>query len=240
MAAPVDLTGQEFNGHLVVSRHRESDRTFYTMKCSCGCIFYTRAEHVKTTLGCKACRYLKIKPKGVKEDLSGKKYNRLTVIRLSHFKGSHSIWECQCDCGKVLYVMRGNLVKGHTKSCGCFRKEKGKTIKIPNVNSAFTEIYRTYKQGAVKRNLEFNLVKEQALAIFTQNCHYCNQSPSNTSRTKIKEFRYSGIDRIDNDKGYSVDNCVPCCKTCNRMKSNLTLEEFKSRILILYRKFYES
>jgi hypothetical protein len=40
------------------------------------------------------------------------------------------------------------------------------------------------------------------------------------------EFRYNGIDRIENTKGYSIDNCAPCCKICNNSKSTLSKEEW--------------
>jgi hypothetical protein len=32
---------------------------------------------------------------------------------------------------------------------------------------------------------------------------------------------------VDNTKGYTKENCVPCCKICNRLKSDLTKEEFE-------------
>ena len=36
-----------------------------------------------------------------------------------------------------------------------------------------------------------------------------------------------GVDRLDNNKGYTSGNCVPCCWDCNRSKSNKTLKEYK-------------
>jgi len=41
------------------------------------------------------------------------------------------------------------------------------------------------------------------------------------------EARVDGVDRVDNTKGYTKENCVPCCKICNRLKSDLTKEEFE-------------
>lgn len=35
------------------------------------------------------------------------------------------------------------------------------------------------------------------------------------------------IDIIDNNKGYIVDNIIPCCIVCNRAKGNMSLEEFE-------------
>jgi 5-methylcytosine-specific restriction endonuclease McrA len=40
----------------------------------------------------------------------------------------------------------------------------------------------------------------------------------------------NGIDRIDSNKGYTMDNCVSCCWTCNRMKGNMTQQNFLEHI----------
>ena len=40
-------------------------------------------------------------------------------------------------------------------------------------------------------------------------------------------LNYSGIDRIDSLKDYTIENTVPCCKICNYAKSNLTLKQFQ-------------
>lgn len=76
--------------------------------------------------------------------------------------------------------------------------------------------YTTYRISARKRKLEFTLTEENITHIVTQPCFYCNT------------FKYetSGIDRIDSSIGYILENCVPCCFMCNRMKSNYSAEDF--------------
>ena len=44
----------------------------------------------------------------------------------------------------------------------------------------------------------------------------------------------SGIDRFDNDNGYIISNCVPCCWMCNNMKSSYTDKEFMNQINKIY------
>ena len=39
-----------------------------------------------------------------------------------------------------------------------------------------------------------------------------------------------GVDRVDSDKFYDIDNCVPCCEECNKMKLNMTTEKFLGHI----------
>lgn len=58
-------------------------------------------------------------------DLTGQQFGRLIVMGLastgSH--GKHACWECLCGCGKRTVVVSQSLRRGHTKSCGCYRKE---------------------------------------------------------------------------------------------------------------------
>ncbi len=39
-------------------------------------------------------------------------------------------------------------------------------------------------------------------------------------------FKYNGVDRIDNAIGYTKENCVPCCAICNNSKSTLSLKDW--------------
>ena len=57
-------------------------------------------------------------------DLTGKKFWKLTVIKRSkkRSKSGHVLWECKCDCGNITEVTSGRLVTGHTISCGCAKK----------------------------------------------------------------------------------------------------------------------
>ena len=60
-------------------------------------------------------------------DLTGKRFGRLVVKKLSHKEKhpdrSYIYWECKCDCGNRTVVRAGNLRYGSTKSCGCLKKE---------------------------------------------------------------------------------------------------------------------
>lgn len=58
-------------------------------------------------------------------DLTGKKFNRLTVMRLTdERRNSQRVWECLCTCGRRCYVRSHTLVSGEAKSCGCIFKER--------------------------------------------------------------------------------------------------------------------
>ena len=69
------------------------------------------------------------------EDLTGKTFNYLTVIELKEKNKKGTRWLCKCNCGNRVIVLASHLKDGHTKSCGCFRKNKSK------------EEHPTYKHG---------------------------------------------------------------------------------------------
>lgn len=54
-----------------------------------------------------------------REDLSGNRYGRLTVLKFSHMSGKHSYWECRCDCGNIKIARIDCLKTGTVRSCGC-------------------------------------------------------------------------------------------------------------------------
>ena len=57
------------------------------------------------------------------QDLSGQKFGKLTAIKVvGKSKKGESIWECLCDCGNITKSTCSNLKRGHTKSCGCYKK----------------------------------------------------------------------------------------------------------------------
>jgi len=86
--------------------------------------------------------------------------------------------------------------------------------------------YKYHIQGSLKRGYgDFQLNFEEFKDIVTKPCHYCKL---------IKEGEANGIDRVNNDIGYTVENCVPACWKCNRMKSFYHPEFFieKCKIII--------
>jgi len=79
--------------------------------------------------------------------------------------------------------------------------------------------YSTLKSGAKRRKIEWGLNFEDASGLLLQDCHYCGK-PS------VEEVKIHGLDRVDNDRGYHIDNVVTCCEQCNTSKSTQTYEDF--------------
>jgi len=59
------------------------------------------------------------------KDLMGQQFGRLTVLAFMEISPSKkTLWICECSCGQRVIAESHNLISGHTKSCGCYRKEK--------------------------------------------------------------------------------------------------------------------
>ncbi len=148
------------------------------------------------------------------KDLSGQKFNRLLVIEFERKdKFYNSYWKCRCDCGNEIITTSSSLRSGHTKSCGCYSKEKA-------------------KETCINRNTTHGMSKTRLHNIWCNIKERCN-NPNNPDYKKwygsrgisicnewLNDFKVfydwsidngyqTGltIDRIDNNKGYSPDNC---------------------------------
>lgn len=66
-------------------------------------------------------------------DLTGQTFGYLTVIKRVENKKDKTCWLCQCKCGNQVVVYGTNLRRGLTKSCGCFRKEKLKELRLEDL-----------------------------------------------------------------------------------------------------------
>ena len=172
-------------------------------------------------------------------DISNQRFGSLVAIKIDHIKkrtetSSSAYWLCVCDCGKTVVVNSGSLMSGNTKGCGGHQPK----LKVGIVQSAATHIYRKYKRRCKLDNIELGISKAEFSELIQQNCYYCGIEPSNTFSNwhgyDYGDFNYNGIDRVDNNKGYVLDNCVPCCQTCNFAKRKMTKEEFFSWIEKVY------
>lgn len=62
-------------------------------------------------------------------DLSGQKFNRLTVIEKAEKRGKFWYWKCKCDCGNECIIRGSSIKNNEIKSCGCLKKESDRKPK---------------------------------------------------------------------------------------------------------------
>ena len=135
-------------------------------------------------------------------------------------------------CNTISVKSYHNILSNNLSCRSC----KGNS-RTPTLNAPRNAAKARYIKGAKERNLEFNLSDDEFDSLIFGNCHYCNSLPEehdrNTNHTEIPFLR-NGIDRVDSSKGYTIDNCVTCCSTCNRMKSNMSCNDFIKHIQKIY------
>lgn len=122
MAPIKNIKGQKFN-HLTAIEHK--GHGYWLFRCDCGneVIRYQSNITNGSTKSCGCWRKF-----AFVEDLTGRRFGRLTVIGRAPNKGERTMWICKCDCGNIKTIGRANLVKGTTQSCGCLHKEAVRAI----------------------------------------------------------------------------------------------------------------
>lgn len=216
-------------------------------------------------------------------DISGHKFNMLTVINRSDKKSSRGVvWECKCDCGGLKDVVSTDLKNGNVKSCGCISKiglsighksSKSNSIshkcpecniefkvkvsrlikssyvccsmgcktiyvsKNPHKNGKFknrSDIQRFFdekvtrlKSSSRKRGKEFEFAINGKLLndMWMKQDGKCFYSGIDMSFDPSDKLRLVSVDRIDNSKGYILNNIVLCTYAFNSFKFNLSHSE---------------
>ena len=170
------------------------------------------------------------------------RYGRLSVISLEkRHNGIRNVYmfRCICDCGKETVKDKAKVIGGQTRSCGCLAEETRKkfidNISLPGNQSSINEVFYRYKRCAAKRGYSFELNIDEFKELVVKPCIYCGDSLTNFSRRNLRTmkeaFLYTGIDRYDNSLGYTVENSVPCCKICNRIKTNMSIGELEKHMI---------
>lgn len=188
-------------------------------------------------------------------------FGRLTVIAEGVKITQHNYWLCQCSCGNISNVRASYLRSGKTSSCGCLKAEilRKNSSHLNPKKASFQELWRDYTSGAKRNNRIFDLPATFCHLLFQQNCFYCGVEPSKQKslyiladgspsaysqqirhkteewKTRVAEslYSYNGIDRIDNEIGYVLGNCITSCLICNRAKGTKTFEEYTSWLCLV-------
>ena len=118
-----DLTGQRFGKLVVIEWTRQTQGRYRLWRCRCDCggeiLVNTKRLKGGTVRDC-GCTPRKTAQCGKgAEDLQGRTFGYLTVLRRAENKGGRTCWLCRCDCGKEKAVLARDLKAGKVKSCGC-------------------------------------------------------------------------------------------------------------------------
>lgn len=226
----IDISGRKHGKWTVIRKlpreKGKSGSTIWLCRCECGTELEYDSYHIRKTWRSLDC--------GCSRTLVGKKFNSLTVIERLIEKGRGAFegdYICQCDCGRKKKYRGTQIISETVKTCGCGRN---KGIR----HNGISLVMNSYRVNAKKRKLVFELLREEVAIIIESPCVYCGKE--NTNKTQpykcLREsdlYYHNGIDRVDNSKGYTKENCVPCCKLCNHMKWDLSIKEWKKHMELI-------
>ena len=147
-------------------------------------------------------------------DLTGQRFGRLTVLkRAGSDNQNRATWLCRCDCGIEHIVSSSNLLSGKTQSCGCIHREMLASYNTKH-GKGKCRLYGVWKN--MKRRC-YSPKVPQYPRYGGRGITVCDEWRNDFSAfyewamangyDENAALMQCTIDRIDNDKGYSPDNC---------------------------------
>lgn len=225
-----DLTGKTFGRLTVLARDEEATkkhkRNYWICQCKCGNIKTICGLSLKNgaTKSCGCLRNERVFQTVGKNEI-GKKYGKLTVIKMCPERNSRGLiqWICKCDCGNEIIVSGADLRSGNTQSCGCKNGiSKGEQqikdiLEKNNVNYAYQ--YTVNQLG--KKRFDFaifdNNNKLIRLIEYDGEQHF---KPAKWGRYSFERTQQS--DKIKNE--YALNNNIPLIRIPYTEQNKITLD----------------
>ena len=141
------------------------------------------------------------------KQLYGMKFHRWTVVDFSH-RTAHgtAYWKCQCTCGTERSVAGSDLLKGDSKSCGCWARETASTRNAKHGMSAHPA-YWVWRSMRDRCRLPTHQAWHNYGARGIEVCARWQEFPAFWEDMGGAYKEGLTLDRVDNDKGYCKENC---------------------------------
>lgn len=161
-----------------------------------------------------------------KIDLTSQKFGRLAILNDSGQRLSGGIiWNCRCDCGNLKLVSSTHLKTGHTKSCGCLRREialRKLAVGRYRHGGGYTRICKTWHSMKRRchdtKSIDYKWYGARGISVYLdwQNdfLSFKNWALANGYKDNLT------IDRIDHNGNYEPSNCQFITQSENSIKSN--------------------
>lgn len=143
------------------------------------------------------------------EDMTGRRFGMLTVVsRAENGKYGDAMWQCQCDCGGTVIVRAGDLRRGSTKSCKCMKREWNRESHTTHGLSN-TRLHKIWSMVIERCNNHNHVQYHRYGGRGIKMCEEWEKDFVAFYEWAMANGYEDGLtlDREDNDKGYSPDNC---------------------------------
>jgi hypothetical protein len=226
------MENKKFGKLLVIDYVGTNKRGEKLWRCVCDCGNEKNVKSYNLNSGhTKSCGCDKTGPK--EENYIGKKFNRLTVLRMvGRDKWRTQILECECECGQIKKVLLTSLKRGLTKSCGCWNVEVRRNAsgeKNPNYKKELTDEDRIIGRGVPGYDEWKQGVKERDNYI----CQCCFKSKSGRLVSHhLDSYHANKEKRCDLENGICL--CIDCHNAFHKKfgRLNNTKEQFKEFLKI--------
>lgn len=133
MGRIADIRGERFGRLVAIDPTDDRDTAGSVMwRCKCDCgrehLASVRLLKLGKVRSCGCLRAEAIDRTGSGEDLTGRRFGRLTVSSEVERRNSKRRWLCLCDCGNEVVVLQSSLTRGYTRSCGCLSDESRREL----------------------------------------------------------------------------------------------------------------
>jgi hypothetical protein len=154
MTIALDLIGQKFGRLTVVERSnkKQNRKSHWICTCECGVEKTIVGGDLRSgrTTSCGCYNIESAKNRNF-IDLTGLKYQKLTVIGFSDNRNNKNFWHCKCDCGNLIECQTGNLISGNSYSCGCYLPEKLDIEALKYIGRKYGQLTILEQSGFTKR-----------------------------------------------------------------------------------------
>ena len=228
----IDLSNEKYDViEVIIEKYKDSKKTNlynYVMICKdCGHIIKIAKSSFKQYTTCAKCNQTKYY-----NDFVGFENIAFKVIDFEKSINGRLYYKVQCkNCNSILIMRKDNILKATKCHCiNCIGNNR-----TPSKFGPLNVYKYYYKEGARSRGFNWEISDEEFYDIISKPCLYCCSEPKTIQSLKryikVKEsINVNGVDRLDSNLGYTIENCVPCCSMCNRMKMNYTLNDFVNHV----------
>jgi hypothetical protein len=164
------------------------------------------------------------------KDITNKKFNKLTAIKLVNKVGYIYYWLFKCDCGKESIIRKLSVTSGRTMSCGCFQKKRTSEASTTHgmKHNRFYNIWSSMKSRCDNsNNIGYRLYGGKGIKIEWNNFLEFKSDMYSIYLEHVKNFGElnTSIDRINYNGNYSKENCrwATCKEQSNNRSSNRLL-----------------